>query len=60
MAEPKKQRNSRGRPYANSPRKKALWVRLTEDEARRIQGAAEAKGLTVSAYLRMCALRGVK
>ena len=52
--------NKPGRPKSENPRLRSLWVRLTIDEVNKISVAAVAKKMTVSEYLRDCALKGVK
>ena len=41
-----------------APRRKRLWVRLTEEEAARVKSAAAARGLTAADFVRASVLRG--
>jgi uncharacterized protein (DUF1778 family) len=41
-----------GRPPSDNPKRNVIMVKLTDDERARIEHAAAAAGLTLSAYLR--------
>jgi len=45
-----------GRPRAANPRSKSVIIRLTADEHSQIRENAAMAGLSVSAYIRHCAL----